>query len=72
MSRSVLLWLLVSLPAAAFAQARGEFASSDKLLEAVDAALCAAKEAGRNRVAGFHDRRADDVPAAAREVSDTH
>jgi len=40
----------------------GDFATPGKFFDAADAALYAAKQAGRNRVAGFHGRRVDDLP----------
>jgi diguanylate cyclase (GGDEF)-like protein len=48
---------------------RGEFATPEELFEAADVALYSAKEAGRNGVAGFRGRRADDAPAAANPES---
>jgi diguanylate cyclase (GGDEF)-like protein len=41
-----------------------QFSSAEKQFDAADAALYSAKQAGRNRVAGFSGRRKDDVPPA--------
>jgi diguanylate cyclase (GGDEF)-like protein len=39
-----------------------QFPTAEKLFDAADAALYTAKQAGRNRVAGFNGRRRDDAP----------
>ncbi|HET7812163.1 MAG TPA: diguanylate cyclase [Steroidobacteraceae bacterium] len=55
-------WPAITVSVGFASLAAGDFASHDKLFDAADAALYSAKEAGRNRVAGFEGRRADDLP----------
>ena len=59
-ARSDALRITISVGYASLAD--GDFKTPESLFDAADAAMYSAKEGGRNRVADFRGRRAEDLP----------
>ena len=62
------LAITISVGYASLSQAN--FESAEKMFEAADFALYSAKQAGRNRVMGFRERRSEDAAVAGEDAAE--